>query len=94
MKTKYLSPLVCKVIAEMLLNREVKGDILLKSGNVEENEFEDVNDGSTQPYRIKTSTIGTLETFATFMAYRRNKSEQLLVSLIKKTLLSLNVECI
>ena len=38
MKTKYLSPLVCKVIAEMLLNREVKGDILLKSGNVEENE--------------------------------------------------------
>jgi len=53
MKTKYLSPLVCKVIAEMLLNREVEGDILLKSGNVEENEFEDVNDGSTQPYRIK-----------------------------------------
>nr|DAX36691.1 MAG TPA: hypothetical protein [Caudoviricetes sp.] len=51
---------------------------------------------TAQPSRIesKTSTIGTLETFATFMAYRRNKSEQLLVSLIKKTLLSLNVECI
>ena len=31
MKTKYLSPLVCKVIAEMLLEGEVKGDILLKS---------------------------------------------------------------
>ena len=53
MKTKYLSPLVCKVIAEMLLEKEVEGDILLKSGDVEENEFEDVKDGSTQPYRIK-----------------------------------------
>ena len=53
MKTKYLSPLVCKVIAEMLLEGKVKGDILLKSGDVEENDFEDVKDGSTQPYRIK-----------------------------------------
>ena len=53
MKTKYLSPLVCKEIAKMLLEGKVKGDILLKSGDVEENEFEDVKDGSTQPYRIK-----------------------------------------
>jgi len=53
MKTKYLSPLVCKEIAKMLLEGKVKGDILLNSGDVEENEFEDVKDGSTQPYRIK-----------------------------------------
>lgn len=91
MKTKYLSPLVCKEIAKMLLEGKVKGDILLKSGDVEENEFEDVKDGSTQPYRIKKHQL-LVETFATFMAYQRNKNEQLLVSLIKKTLPSLNVE--
>lgn len=71
MKTKYLSPLVCKVIAEMLLNREVEGDILLKDGTTVHNDFIDVKDGSSQPYKIASNdywytrnlryTHGTLE---------------------------------
>lgn len=55
MKTKYLSPLVCKVIAEMLLNREVEGDILLKDGTTVHNGFIDVKDGSSQPYKIASN---------------------------------------
>lgn len=55
MKTKYLSPLVCKVIAEMLVNREVEGDILLKDGTTVPNGFIDVKDGSNQPYKIASN---------------------------------------
>lgn len=55
MKTKYLSPLVCKVIAEMLLNREVEGDILLKDGTTFHNGFIDVKDGPSQPYKIASN---------------------------------------
>ena len=55
MKTKYLSPLVCKVIAEMLLNKEVEGDILLKDGTTVPSGFIDVKDGSSQPYKIASN---------------------------------------
>ena len=55
MKTKYLSPLVCKVIAEMLLNKEVEGGILLKDGTTVPNGFIDVKDGFTQPFMIESN---------------------------------------
>lgn len=55
MKTKYLSPLVCKVIAEMLLNKEVEGDILLKDGTTVPNGFIDYKDGSSQPFKTESN---------------------------------------
>ena len=55
MKTKYLSPLVCKVITEMLLNREVKGDIMLKDGTTVPNGFIDYKDGSDKPFKTESN---------------------------------------
>lgn len=55
MRTKYLSPLVCKEIAKMLLEKEVEGDILLKDGTTVPNGFIDVKDGSTQPFKIESN---------------------------------------
>jgi hypothetical protein len=52
---KYLSPLVCKEIAKMLLEKEVEGDILLKDGTTLPNGFIDVKDGSTQPFKIESN---------------------------------------
>lgn len=55
MKTKYLSPLVCKEIAKMLLEKEVEGDIMLKDGTTLPNGFIDAKDGSTQPFKIESN---------------------------------------
>lgn len=53
--TKYLSPLVCKEIAKMLLEKEVEGDILLKDGTTIPNDLRDTRDGSVQPYKIESN---------------------------------------
>lgn len=52
MKTKYLSPLVCKVIARMLIEKEVQGGILLKNKSVVSNTFVDTKDGTERPFKI------------------------------------------
>nr|DAN79020.1 MAG TPA: hypothetical protein [Caudoviricetes sp.] len=54
MKFEYLGPIVTNEIARMLLEKEVRGDILLKNKSVVRNTFVDTEDGSERPYKIES----------------------------------------
>lgn len=54
MKFEYLGPVVTNEIARMLIEKEVKGDILLKNKSVVSNTFVDTEDGSESPYKIES----------------------------------------
>lgn len=54
MKYEYLGPVVTNEIARMLLEKEVRGDILLKNKSVVQNDFVDTEDGTERPFRINS----------------------------------------
>ena len=54
MKFEYLGPIVTNEIARMLLEKEVRGGILLKNKSVVRNTFVDTEDGSERPYKIES----------------------------------------
>ena len=54
MKFEYLGPVVTNEIARMLIEKEVRGGILLKNKSVVRNTFVDTEDGSERPYKIES----------------------------------------
>ena len=54
MKFEYLGPVVTNEIARMLIEKEVRGGVLLKNNSVVSNTFVDTEDGSERPYKIES----------------------------------------
>ena len=54
MKFEYLGPVVTNEIARMLIEKEVRGGILLKNKSVVSNTFVDTEDGTERPYKIES----------------------------------------